>query len=70
MRRHATQASRVRTLAASLSVLLVGTALYASSVRAQTPTATLPSTGTIAVTTYESAGLYWQGPGGTAGCEV
>ncbi|HEX5130300.1 MAG TPA: right-handed parallel beta-helix repeat-containing protein [Usitatibacter sp.] len=70
MRRHAIQASRVRTLAASLSVLLVGTALYASNVRAQTPAATLPSTGTIAITTYESAGLYWQSPGGTAGCEV
>ena len=49
-------------------VLIAGTALYAGSVRAQS--ATLPSTGTIAVTTYESAGLYWQSPGGTAGCEV
>jgi hypothetical protein len=29
-------------------------------------TSTLPSTGTIAITTYESAGLYWQSPGGTA----
>ena len=74
MRRHGIQevsnARRVRTLAGALSVLLVGTAFYAGSVRAQTPTATLPSTGTIAVTTYESAGLYWQSPGGTAGCEV
>jgi len=55
---------------ASLTALLVGTALYAGNVRAQTPTPTLPTTGTIAVTTYESAGLYWQNPGGTAGCEV
>ena len=71
MQRHAIQAeaNRVRTLVASLTALLVGTALYAGNVRAQTPTPTLPSTGTIAVTTYESAGLYWQGPGGTAGCD-
>jgi hypothetical protein len=60
----------VRTLATTLSVLVLGTAFYASNVRAQTPTATLPSTGTIAVPTYEAAGLYWQSPGGTAGCEV
>src|SRR5687768_8528965 len=59
---------RVRTLAGSLLTLLLGTAFYASHVKAQTPT--LPSTGTAAVTTYESAGLYWQSPGGTAGCEV
>jgi len=71
MQRHAIQAgARVRTLVASLTALLVGTALYAGNVRAQTPTPTLPTTGTIAVTTYESAGLYWQNPGGTAGCEV
>src|SRR5687767_12458542 len=71
MQSHAPQvttARRVRTLAATLSVLLVGTAFYAKNVSAQT--ATLDSTGTIAVTTYESAGLYWQSPGGTAGCEV
>ena len=71
MQRHATAQSwgqRVRTLAVSLSVLLIGTMLYAQNARAQT--ATLPSTGTIAVPTYESAGLYWQSPGGTAGCEV
>src|SRR5690348_17664245 len=57
---------RARTLAISLSVLLVGTAFYASNVRAQS----LPSTGTIAIPTYDSLGLYWQSPGGTAGCEV
>ena len=60
----------MRTLVASLTALIVGTALYAGNVRAQAPAPTLPSTGTIAVTTYESAGLYWQSPGGTAGCEV
>ena len=73
MRRHAPQVvevRRVRTLVASLTALIVGTALYAGNVRAQAPAPTLPSTGTIAVTTYESAGLYWQSPGGTAGCEV
>src|SRR5687767_105125 len=59
---------KVRTLTGALSVLLVGMGLYAQNVRAQT--ATLPSTGTIAVTTYEAVGLYWQSPGGTAGCEV
>jgi hypothetical protein len=63
-------ARRVRTLAGALSVLLVGTAMYAQGVRAQTPTPTLSSAGTIAVTTYEAAGLYWQSPGGTGGCEV
>ena len=59
---------RARTLAISLSVLLAGTAFYASNVRAQT--STLPSTNTIAIPTYESVGLYWQSPGGSAGCEV
>jgi hypothetical protein len=39
-------------------------------IAAYAQTATLPSTGTAAVTTYEAAGLYWQSPGGTAGCEV
>jgi len=58
---------RARTLALSLSALLIGATFYASNVRAQT---TLPSTGTIAVPTYEAVGLYWQSPGGTAGCEV
>ena len=62
MQRHAPQTSsiarRVRTLAGALTVLLVGTAMYAQNVRAQT--STLPSTGVAAVTTYESAGLYWQ----------
>src|SRR6185436_11470396 len=37
---------------------------------AQTPQPTLPSTNTAAIATYESAGLYWQSPGGTSGCEV
>src|SRR5688572_13339500 len=32
--------------------------------------AALSSSGVAAVPTYESAGLYWQSPGGTAGCEV
>ena len=37
---------------------------------ASAQTSTLPSTNTIAVPTYESVGLYWQSPGGTAGCDV
>jgi len=57
---------RARTLALSLSALLIGTAFYANNVRAQT----LSATNTIAIPTYESVGLYWQSPGGTAGCEV
>src|SRR5436853_7766319 len=57
---------RARTLALSLTALLIGTAFYASNVRAQT----LPSTNTVAIPTYESAGLYWQSPRGTTGCEV
>src|SRR5690349_370546 len=57
---------RARTLALSLSVLLIGTAFYANNVRAQS----LPATNTIAIPTYESVGLYWQSPGGSSGCEV
>jgi hypothetical protein len=59
---------RARTLAVALSAVLAGAALYAGNVRAQT--STLPSTGTIAIPTYEAVGLYWQSPGGSAGCEV
>jgi len=79
MQRHAPRSSgatiqkfsRARTLAISLAALLIGVTLYASNVRAQTPPAsTLPSTGTVAVATYESVGLYWQSPGGSTGCEV
>ena len=57
---------RARTLAIALSVLVMGTAFYASNVRAQT----LPATNTTAIPTYEAVGLYWQSPGGTTGCEV
>src|SRR5258706_13422097 len=49
-------------LAAALSALAVGAA--------NAQTSTLPSTNTIAIPTYESVGLTWQSPGGTAGCEV
>jgi hypothetical protein len=42
----------------------------AATLQLQAQTATLPSTGTSAVPTYEAVGLYWQSPGGTAGCEV
>ena len=38
---------------------------FASAAQAQ-----LSAAGTIAVPTYESVGLYWTNPGGTAGCEV
>ena len=47
---------------------LVAAGLTAVSGGAQAQS--LPATGTIAVPTYESVGLYWQSPGGTAGCEV
>jgi hypothetical protein len=60
--------ARVRTLSIALTTLIVGTVLYAKHVNAQT--STLPSTNTIAIPTYESVGLTWQSPGGTAGCEV
>ncbi|HUR40742.1 MAG TPA: hypothetical protein VM240_06190, partial [Verrucomicrobiae bacterium] len=52
--------SRARTAAALLMA-----AGFAGGVQAQ-----LSSSGTIAVPTYESAGIYWSSPGGTAGCEV
>jgi hypothetical protein len=57
-----------RTLAGAF-LFIAGIAAFGQA-RAQAPAATLPSSGTIAVPTYESAGLYWQSPGGTAGCEV
>ena len=64
MQRHA---GRSPVLAAA-SVLLVASALTLGSTRAQA----LDSTGTRAVPTYESVGLYWSSPGATAatGCEV
>lgn len=58
----------VRTLAGAF-LLIAGIAAVGPA-RAQAPAATLPSTGTIAVPTYEAVGIYWQGPGATAGCEV
>jgi hypothetical protein len=61
--------NRARTLAGA-SFLIVAFAAYCGAAKAQAPAATLPSTGTIAVPTYESAGLYWQNPGGSNGCEV
>ena len=48
--------------------LLVGAAL--AQIGSPTAHAALSSAGTIAVPTYEAAGLYWQSPGGTAGCQV
>src|SRR5689334_17554204 len=62
---HAAPGSRAHTLAGA-SFLIVGLAAYCGMAKAQS----LPSTGTIAIPTYEAAGLYWQNPGGTAGCEV
>src|SRR5688572_16049347 len=56
----------MRTLA--LKAALSGATV--ATLQAQAQTATLPSTGTTAVPTYEAVGLYWQSPGGTAGCEV
>src|SRR5688572_17307422 len=56
-----------RALAGSL-FLFAGLALFGMGAKAQT--ATLPSTGTIAIPTYEAVGLTWQGPGATASCEV
>ena len=46
-------------------VALAVAATFAAAAHAQ-----LSSAGTIAVPTYESVGLYWTNPGGTAGCEV
>src|SRR5436190_239905 len=40
-------------------------ALSAGALHAQ-----LSSSGTSATPTYESAGIYWTNPGGTAGCEI
>jgi hypothetical protein len=59
--------TRARTLAGA-SFLIVALAAYCGAAKAQT--SSLPSTGTIAVPTYEAAGLYWQSPGGSNGCEV
>src|SRR6478736_5362771 len=60
---------RMRTLAGA-SFLLVGLAIgnWPTQANAQA----LSSTGTRAVPTYESVGLYWSAPGATAatGCEV
>src|SRR5689334_18648985 len=61
----ATAGSRAHTLAGA-SFLIVGLAAYCGVAKAQS----LPATDTIAIPTYEAAGLYWQNPGGTAGCEV
>src|SRR5688500_16778303 len=54
---------RLRT---PLLLAALATFAVAFGARAQS----LPSTGTSAVPTYESAGLYWTNPGGTGGCEV
>ncbi|HUP96559.1 MAG TPA: choice-of-anchor D domain-containing protein [Usitatibacter sp.] len=51
------------------SSLVIALALAHGSAKAQ-PAPTLPSTNTIAIPTYEAVGLYWQSPGGAAGCEV
>jgi hypothetical protein len=51
-----------KTLAGALAGTLV---LMASLAHAQ-----LSSSGVSVVATYESAGLYWSNPGGTAGCQV
>src|SRR5688572_20509173 len=44
--------------------------LAAFAISAGAQAQSLSSADTIAVPTYESAGLYWTNPGGTAGCEV
>src|SRR5688572_7884842 len=49
---------------------LAGAGLAFAALVAHAQTATLPSTNTIAVPTYESVGLYWTSPGGTNGCQV
>ncbi len=61
--------SQARGIAAA-SLLWVGLAIAYGTARAQAPLPTLPSTGTSAIATFESVGLYWQGPGGSTGCEV
>src|SRR5258706_5839155 len=65
MQRHAVD--RARWLAPA-SFLLVGLAVANYPAHAQS----LDSTGVSAVTTYESAGLYWTSPGANTatGCEV
>src|SRR5690606_7368727 len=56
---------------AGLSLIVAGLAIaFSGSARAQAPSPTLPTTGTLAVPTYESAGRYWQSPGGSNGCDV
>jgi hypothetical protein len=69
MHRHAQTSPfpRARTLAGT--TLLVAGLIFAHGA-AHAQTATLPSTNTIAIPTYESVGLYWQSPGGAADCEV
>ena len=72
MQRHVpnfTARLRTHTLATA-TILLVGIAGIASSAKAQTPTETLPSGGTIAIPTYEAAGITWQSPGASSSCEV
>src|SRR5260221_11749770 len=68
---HAALASRRMRMLAGASFLLVGIAIgnWPAQANAQT---TLPSTGTRAVPTYESVGLYWSAPGAnaTTGCDV
>ena len=74
MQRHvsniqAVSPARLRTLAAG-SLLICGLAAVATGARAQAPAPTLPSTGTIAIPTYEAVGLTWQSPGASSSCEV
>ena len=49
---------------------LAGIALLVSAFSFGASAQSLPSTGARAVATYESVGLYWANPGGTAGCDV
>src|SRR5436853_3785729 len=61
---------RARRLLSAGSILLVAFAIanWPSTARAQS----LDSSGTRAIPTYESAGLYWSNPGANSvtGCEV
>ena len=57
-----------RTPKLTAAALLVGAAFV--QLGTQQAHAALPATGTTAIPTYEAAGLYWQSPGGTAGCQV
>jgi hypothetical protein len=50
----------------TLAGAFAGALVFAASVAH----AQLSSSGVSVVTTYESAGLYWNNPGGTAGCQV